>query len=117
MHKHLRERLEDALHDCALHTPEGFEEEDGQRIDPCADENEYASRVVEVGLRLHLRSRLDKRRVEIEDALKRLDLGGYGECAECGEDIGLARLVANPVATLCVVCQADREEQAARLCA
>lgn len=116
MHKYLRERLEDALCECSLPTHEGFEDEE-QRIDPCADENEYASRVVEVGLRLILRSRMDQRRGQIEEALKRLDLGGYGECEECGEDIGLARLMANPVATLCVTCQADREEQASRLCA
>ena len=116
MHKYLRERLEDALSECSLRAPEGFEDED-QRIDPCADENEYASRLMEVGLRLTLRGRMDQRRGQIEEALKRLDLGGYGECEECGEEIGLARLMANPVATLCVVCQADREEQAARLCA
>ena len=37
-------------------------------------------------------------------ALKRLDSGNYGECAECGEDIDERRLEAVPYATLCITC-------------
>ena len=37
------------------------------------------------------------------------DQGDYGECAECGEDIGLKRLMARPVAELCIECKADQE--------
>jgi DnaK suppressor protein len=33
----------------------------------------------------------------------------YGECEECGEEIGLARLKAMPYAELCVTCQGKRD--------
>lgn len=93
------------------------EMDDTPRLDACADENEYASRVVEVGMQLALRRRMEARRAEIEDALRRMDVGDYGLCEECGEDIGLARLMANPTAQLCVHCQAERESAPCRRCA
>ena len=39
---------------------------------------------------------------EIDAALKRIDDGTYGRCAEGGEDIGLERLEAMPWASLCI---------------
>jgi DnaK suppressor protein len=47
----------------------------------------------------------------IERALRRLDLGGYGDCLECGEPIPLKRLLAQPAAELCVVCQHTQERK------
>lgn len=38
-----------------------------------------------------------------------IDDGSYGWCEETGEPIGLARLEARPVATLCVEAQERRE--------
>lgn len=105
----LRQRLLSALESCSYAACADPELDDQPRLDVCADENEYASRVVEVGMQLALRRRLDERRCQIEDALKRLDTGGYGVCEECGDDIGLSRLMASPTATLCVCCQADSE--------
>jgi len=46
---------------------------------------------------------------KIDEAIRRLEAGVYGECAECGTEIGEARLKALPFATLCVACQ-EREE-------
>jgi len=40
----------------------------------------------------------------IDDALQRLDLGGYGVCATCGEPIPDARLEVMPYAVKCVNC-------------
>ena len=45
----------------------------------------------------------------IDEALRRLEDGSYGECAECGTDIAAARLKALPFAVLCRNCQ-EREE-------
>ena len=45
----------------------------------------------------------------IDEALHRLEDGGYGECAECGKEIAAARLKALPFALLCRDCQ-EREE-------
>jgi DnaK suppressor protein len=46
---------------------------------------------------------------EIDAALARIEDGSCGWCEETGEPIGLARLAARPVATLCVEAQERRE--------
>src|SRR6187551_3381274 len=45
----------------------------------------------------------------VEQALARLDEGSYGECADCGNPIPYARLVAYPAAKRCVACQERTE--------
>ncbi len=52
--------------------------------------------------------------VSIDDALARIDEGTFGECEECGETIGDARLKALPWAALCITCQEEKEELARR---
>lgn len=47
----------------------------------------------------------------IQEAIARLEKGEYGLCEECGEKISPARLKAKPMATLCIGCQAAREEE------
>ena len=47
----------------------------------------------------------------IQDALKAIDSGQYGECFRCGEDINEKRLVALPWATLCLQCQEATETE------
>jgi len=42
---------------------------------------------------------------QVEDALKRLELGDYGRCLGCGGAIPLKRLEAVPWARFCVACQ------------
>jgi DnaK suppressor protein len=49
----------------------------------------------------------------IDEALRRLEAGTYGECAECGTDIPSARLKALPFALLCVNCQEQVETRTA----
>lgn len=41
---------------------------------------------------------------EIDHALERIQAGSYGDCAACGGEISLERLVARPRSTTCVVC-------------
>src|SRR5208283_3514223 len=48
---------------------------------------------------------------KIEQALKRLDEGSYGDCEECGEEISMERLKVIPFALLCRDCQETRELQ------
>ena len=42
---------------------------------------------------------------EVEAALARVEDGSYGNCCDCGDEIGQARLKANPVARRCLPCQ------------
>ena len=50
----------------------------------------------------------------VEAALLRLREGDYGECADCGVEIPLARLAAYPAAKRCVGCQEIAEAAARR---
>jgi len=42
---------------------------------------------------------------EVEAALRRLDEGVYGDCADCGNPIGLSHLLVLPAARYCGHCQ------------
>ncbi len=44
-------------------------------------------------------------------ALDRLDANTINECEDCGEPIGLKRLLARPVTTLCIDCKEERERE------
>ena len=48
---------------------------------------------------------------KINSALQRLKDGTYGFCEETGEPIGLKRLMARPVATLCISAQEKHEKE------
>lgn len=48
---------------------------------------------------------------KIKDALTRLEDGTFGICDECGEEITAARLQARLVATLCINCKEQQENQ------
>ena len=63
---------------------------------------------------LRIRDRERKLLAKIDEALERIDNGTYGQCEECGEPIGVDRLKARPVTTLCIDCKAAQEEQERR---
>ncbi len=48
---------------------------------------------------------------KIEQALTRIKDGTYGFCAETAEPIGLKRLMARPVAELCIAAQEKHEKE------
>jgi DnaK suppressor protein len=73
------------------------------------DPNDRATQESEFGLELRTRDRERKLLRKIEQALGRVDDASYGFCEETGEEIGLKRLEARPVATLCVEAQERRE--------
>ena len=73
------------------------------------DEAERASRESDNILELRTRDRYRRLLKKIDEAIKRIEDGNYGFCEETGEDIGLARLEARPIATLTVDAQDRRE--------
>ena len=85
---------------------------DQHLIDPVHDRGEEAI-ANELSDLEHLLSEQHVRELRaVEAARARLEAGTLGECAECGGDIGFARLTANPVAVRCVACQAAFEKKA-----
>lgn len=73
------------------------------------DPSDRATQESEFGLELRTRDRERKLLRKIDAALNRIDEGTYGYCEETGEEIGLKRLEARPVATLCLEAQERRE--------
>ncbi len=54
---------------------------------------------------------------KIDNALKKIEDGTYGECESCGEQIAVARLMARPVAQLCIDCKTEQESNEKRFSA
>ena len=75
------------------------------------DEVDRASRESDHTLELRTRDRYRKLQAKIDSALKRIEDGTYGYCADTGEEIGLKRLDARPVATLTLEAQERRESK------
>jgi len=73
------------------------------------DPNDRATQESEFGLELRTRDRERKLLRKIDSAIARIDDGSYGYCDDTGEEIGLKRLEARPVATLCLEAQERRE--------
>lgn len=69
------------------------------------DEAERASRETENSVELRTRDRYRKLLSKIDKALRRIEDGIYGYCEETDEEIGLERLEARPIATMCIDAQ------------
>jgi DnaK suppressor protein len=75
------------------------------------DPNDRATQESEFSLELRTRDRERKLIRKIDEAIKRIEDGSYGYCNETGEEIGVKRLEARPVATLSVEAQERRERR------
>ena len=76
-----------------------------EEVRDVGDEAERATRETENSLELRTRDRYRKLIAKIDKTLLRIDEGDYGFCEETGEEIGLKRLEARPIATLCLDAQ------------
>jgi DnaK suppressor protein len=73
------------------------------------DPNDRATIESDRSFELRIRERERKLLGKIEEALERVEEGSFGICEECGEDIGMKRLEARPVTTLCIDCKTLQE--------
>ena len=75
-----------------------------------ADIVDQASSYTEKNVEMRAINRQIKLIAKIDGALKKIQDGTYGYCAETGEPIGIKRLIARPVATLCIAAQEKHEK-------
>ena len=75
-----------------------------------ADIVDQASSYTEKNVEVRAINRQIKLISKIDGALKKIQDGTYGFCEETGEPIGLKRLMARPVATLCIAAQEKHEK-------
>jgi DnaK suppressor protein len=73
------------------------------------DLTDRAAREMETSSELRTRDRYRKLMERIEAAIRRIEAGTYGYCDDTGDPIGLRRLQARPVATLCIEAQEKHE--------
>jgi DnaK suppressor protein len=107
--KLLHERRQDLVAE-ATRTVGGMGEGREQFPDP----TDRASLEDNRNLLLRIRDRERKLLTKIEQALGRIDDGSYGKCEECGGEIGIERLRARPVTTLCIDCKSLQEAEERR---
>ena len=73
------------------------------------DEIDMASSETDQALNLRLRDRELVLLKKIDKTLVKMEEGEFGVCTRCGEEIGLKRLEARPVADLCIRCKEELE--------
>ncbi|MDJ0832818.1 MAG: RNA polymerase-binding protein DksA [Gammaproteobacteria bacterium] len=73
------------------------------------DINDRATLETDAALELRTRDRYRKLVNKIDSAMARIAEGSYGYCEETGEEIGLSRLEARPIATLTIEAQEKHE--------
>ena len=76
-----------------------------------ADIVDQASSYTEKNVEMRDINRKIKLISKIDGALKKIQDATYGFCEETGEPIGLKRLMARPVATLCIAAQEKHEKE------
>ena len=76
-----------------------------------ADIADQASSYTEKNVEMKTINRQIKLISKIDLAIKKIKDGTYGYCEETGEPIGIKRLIARPVATLCIAAQEKHEKE------
>ena len=76
-----------------------------------ADIVDQASSYTEKNVEMKAINRQIKLISKIDQAIKKIENGTYGFCEETGEPIGIKRLIARPVAKLCIAAQEKHEKE------
>jgi DnaK suppressor protein len=85
-----------------------------EESDGVGDDADRATSESTRSFELRTRDRYRKLLNKITEALNRIEDGSYGYCEVTGEEIGLARLGARPIATMTVHAQEDYERYKSR---
>ena len=102
----LQQQMDELLQDAGK-TVSGMTEEKTNFPDP----TDRASLESDRNFELRIRDRERKLINKIRQAIERIDDGTFGLCESCEEMIGVERLRARPVTTLCIDCKTEQERQ------
>ncbi len=94
-----------------LYTHEVINENFHISQDDFFDEVDLTSSELETSMRMRLRNREALYLKKIEESLRRIADGTFGECQGCGDEIELKRLEARPTTALCVDCKEEEERR------
>lgn len=104
--KLLEEQLDELLEDAGKTASEMADEKTN-----FPDPTDRASLESDRNFELRIRDRERKLIGKIREALERIEEGEFGFCESCEEEIGIARLKARPVTTMCIDCKTEQERQ------
>jgi DnaK suppressor protein len=96
-----KSRLEDNLKKIATKEDGDYE---AKFDDIGRSQEENAEEVDEYSTNLGITETLEKNLRDVEDALGKMEGGTYGICENCGKEISIERLRANPSARTCIKC-------------
>ncbi len=83
--------------------------------DDFPDEMDAASSEINLAFLGRLREREHGLITKIDQALAKIESNEYGLCENCGEEVGIKRLEARPVAELCIDCKSEQERLERRM--
>lgn len=83
--------------------------------DDFPDEMDAASSEINLAFLGRLRERERGLITKIDQALAKIESNEYGLCENCGEEVGIKRLEARPVAELCIDCKSEQERLERRM--
>jgi DnaK suppressor protein len=76
------------------------------------DEAEISSNDINMNLAIELQERDRLTLIRIERALQKIENGSYGVCESCGAEVGMRRLMIQPLARLCMDCMTEQGVEA-----
>ncbi len=107
----IKKLLEKQKADLLAEAGETISESLQPEVENFPDPGDLATRESDRNFLLRLRGREQRLLKKIDEALERIDIGTFGICEGCGEKIGMKRLEARPVTTLCIECKTQQEEE------
>ncbi len=81
-----------------------------EEISRQGDFGDLANKETDQNFLLRIRDRERKLIQKIDSCLQKIKDRTYGLCETCGEEIGVKRLEARPVAGLCISCKTEQEK-------
>ena len=82
--------------------------------DDLPDEADLANNVINQQVSFSMRQREMAKLRSIDEALHRIENGTYGECEDCGDEIGFKRLKNQPFTNLCITHAEEQEREQQR---
>ena len=113
--KLFRKLLEGRKRDILQESERAVDTMNNESEEACADPTDRAALESDRNFLLRMRDRERKLLTKISEAVARIDDGSYGQCEECGGDIGIERLKARPVTTLCIACKSAQEARESKV--
>jgi DnaK suppressor protein len=75
------------------------------------DEADLSSHELESSMRMRLKNREALYLKKINEAIRRISEGTFGDCEGCGDEIEMRRLEVRPTATHCLSCKEEQERR------